>query len=143
MKTTYASSRTLPVPTITASTGGSVTANTYYFWLVRRNRAGYTSPSPVKSLAVGANGSVTIDASNFNTLSYEDIHETLISVSTTNSYTSSRIIYRFNHFAADYITPITPSNVVITANATLNSLTSYSRTFIGFYSVQLGVINGR
>jgi hypothetical protein len=126
MKTTYASSRTLPVPTITASTGGSVTANTYYFWLVRRNRAGYTSPSPVKSLAVGANGSVTIDASNFNTLSYEDIHETLISVSTTNSYTSSRIIYRFNHFAADYITPITPANVVITANATLNSPTSYS-----------------
>ena len=126
MKTTYASSRTLPVPTITASTGGSITANTYYFWLVRRNRAGYTSPSPVKSLVVGASGSVTIASSNFNTLDYEDIHETLISVSTTNDYTSSRVIYRFNHFAADYITPITPSDVVITANATLNSPTSYN-----------------
>ena len=126
MKTTYASSRTLPVPTITASTGGSITANTYFFWLWRRNRAGFTSPSPVKSLVVGASGSVTIASSNFNTLDYENIHETLISVSTTNSYTSSRIIYRFNHFAADYITTITPANVVITANATLNSPISYN-----------------
>lgn len=126
MKTTYASSRTLPIPTITASTGGSITANTYYFWLIRRNRSGYTQPSPVKSLAVSASGSVTIDASNFVTLNYEDIKETLISVSTTNSYTSSRVIYKFSHFAADYITPITPANVVITANATLNSPTSYN-----------------
>jgi hypothetical protein len=128
MKTTYAASKTPPVPTITASTGGSITANTYFFWLVRRNRAGYTSPSPVKSLAVSASGSVTIDASNFTTLQYEDIHETLISVSTTNDYATSRIIYKFNHFASDYITPITPSNVVITANATLNSPTSYSNS---------------
>jgi hypothetical protein len=126
MKTTYAASKTPPVPTITASTGGSIAANTYFFWLVRRNRAGYTSPSPVKSLVVGANGSVTIDASNFVTLQYEDIHETLISVSTTNDYATSRIIYKFSHFAEDYITPITPTNVVITANATLNSPSAYN-----------------
>jgi hypothetical protein len=126
MKTTYAASRTLPIPTITASTGGSIEANTYYFFLVRRNRAGYTSPSPVKPLVVGASGSVTIDASNFNTLSYEDIKETLISVSTTNDYATSRIIYKFSHFASDYITPITPTNVVITANATLNSPSAYN-----------------
>jgi hypothetical protein len=126
LKTVYASSKTLTAPTITASTGGSITANTYFFFLIRRNRSGYTSPSPVKSLVVGASGSVTIASSNFNTLDYEDVHETLISVSTTNDYTSSRIIYKFNHFAADYITPIIPSDVVITANATLNSPTSYS-----------------
>jgi hypothetical protein len=126
MKTAYASSRTLPVPTITASTGGNIAANTYYFFLVRRNRSGYTAPSPVKSLAVSASGSVTIDASNFTTLQYEDIHETLISVSTTNDYTSSRVIYKFNHFAEDYITPITPADVVITANATLNSPSAYN-----------------
>jgi hypothetical protein len=126
MKTTYASSRTLPIPTITTTSGGTITANTYYFFLVRRNRAGYTSPSPVKSLVVGASGSVTIDASNFVTLQYEDIHETLISVSTTNDYATSRIIYKFSHFAADYITPITPADVVITANATLNSPSAYN-----------------
>jgi hypothetical protein len=126
MKTIYAASKTISVPTITTTSGGSIDADTYYFWVVKRNRAGYTSPSPVKSLVVGASGSITIDASNFNTLSYEDIKETLISVSTTNDYATSRIIYKFNHFAADYITPITPANVVITSNATLNSPTSYN-----------------
>ena len=126
MKTTYASSRTLPVPTITASTGGDIAANTYYFFLVRRNRSGYTQPSPVKSLAVSASGSVTLDASNFNTLSYEDIKETLISVSTTNDYETSRIIYKFSHFASDYITAISPSDVVITSNSTINGATSFN-----------------
>jgi hypothetical protein len=127
MKTTYAASRTLLAPTITTSTlSGSVVSGTYYFFLTRRNRAGYTSPSPVATVVLSGTGSVTIGANNFNTLSYEDIKETLISVSTTNDYATSRIIYKFNHFAADYITPITPADVVITANATLNSLTSYS-----------------
>jgi hypothetical protein len=126
MKTIYAASKTLPVPAITTTSGGSIAANTYFFWLVRRNRAGYTVESPVKSLVIGASGSITIGSENFVTLSYEDVHETLISVSTTNDYTSSRIIYKFSHFAADYITPITPSDVVITANATLNSPTSYN-----------------
>ena len=127
MKTIYAASRALLAPTITTSTSsGFVVAGTYYFFLTRRNRAGYTSPSPVATVVLSGTGSITIAASNFNTLSYEDIHETLISVSATNSYTSSRIIYRFNHFAADYITPIIPSDVVITTNATLNSPTSYN-----------------
>jgi hypothetical protein len=140
MKTTYASSRTLPVPTITASTGGSVTANTYYFWLVRRNRAGYTSPSPVKSLVVSANGSVTIDASNFNTLSYEDVKETLISVSTSNDYTTSRIISKLNHFESDYITPRTLGDLVITSNSTINGATSYNNP--SDIATLAGVING-
>jgi hypothetical protein len=125
-KTTYASSRTLPVPTITTTSGGSIAANTYFFWLVRRNRSGYTSPSPVKSLVVGANGSITIESENFTTLSYEDIHETLISVSTTNDYTTSRIIYKFSHFEADYITLATSNDVFITTNSTLNGATSYN-----------------
>jgi hypothetical protein len=127
MKTVYASSRTLTAPTITTSTlSGSVVSGTYFFFLVRRNRAGYTSPSPVATVVLSATGSITIDASNFNTLSYEDIKETLVSVSTTNDYATSRIIYKFNHFAADYITPITPADVVITANGTLNSPSAYN-----------------
>ncbi len=123
MATTYAASKTLTVPTITTTSGGSIAANTYYFWLVRRNRAGYTAPSPVKSLAVGASGSVTISSSNFTTLSYEDIHETLISVSTTNDYATSRVIYKFSHFATDYITPVTPTNVTLSVlnNSTYNN----------------------
>lgn len=126
MKTTYAASRILPVPTITTTSGGSVTANTYYFFLVRRNRAGYTSPSPVATVVLSATGSITIAASNFNTLSYEDIKETLISISTANDYTTSRIIYKFSHFGADYITPSTASDVVITANSTINGAISYN-----------------
>jgi len=125
-KTIYASSKTLVAPTITTTSGGSIDADTYFFWVVKRNRAGYTTESPVKSLVVGASGSITLESENFTALSYEDIHETLISVSTTNDYASSRIIYKFSHFEDDYVTPITPSDVVITANATLNSPTSYS-----------------
>lgn len=125
-QTIYASSRTLTAPTITTTSGGSIAAGTYYFWLVRRNRGGYTAPSPATTLVVSASGSVTITSANFTTLSYEDIHETLISVSATNSYATSRVIYRFSHFAADYITPITPANVVITANATINGATTYN-----------------
>ena len=125
-KTIYASSRALSVPDITTASGGTIAAGTYYFWLVRRTRGGYTLPSPVKSLTVAANGTITIASSNFNTLSYEGIHETLISVSTTNDYTTSRVIYKFNHFAADYITPTTPTNVIITANNTINGATTYN-----------------
>ena len=127
MKTTYAASKVLVAPTITTSTSsGSVVSGTYYFWLTRRNRAGYTSPSPVATVVLSATGSITIASSNFNTLSYEDIHETLISVSTTNSYASSRIIYKFAHFASDYITPTSASNVVITSDSTINGATSYN-----------------
>ena len=126
MKTTYAASRTLSVPTITTTSGGSITAGTYFFWLIRRNRAGYTAPSPVKSLVVGASGSITIESENFTTLSYEDIKETLISVSTTNDYTTSRIISKLDHFESDYITPRTLGDLVITSNSTLNGATSYS-----------------
>lgn len=126
MKTIYASSRTLPVPTITTTSGGSITAGTYYFWLIRRNRAGYTTPSPVKLLTVGASGSITIVAANFTTLSYEDVKETLISVSTTNDYTTSRIISKLNHFESDFITPRTLGDLVITSNSTINGATSYN-----------------
>ena len=127
MKTTYAASKVLVAPTITTSTSsGSVVSGTYYFWLTRRNRAGYTSPSPVATVVLSATGSVTIVSSNFNTLSYEDIKETLISVSTTNSYTSSRIIYRFSHFAVDYLTPIAAVDVVLTADILINGTTTYS-----------------
>jgi hypothetical protein len=126
MKTTYAASKTLTSPTITTTSGGSINANTYYFFLVRRNRAGYTAPSPVKSLVVGASGSITLESDNFTTLSYEDIHETLISVSTINDYETSRIIYKFSHFASDYITTISPSDVVITSNSTINGATSFN-----------------
>jgi hypothetical protein len=126
MKTTYAASRTLSVPTITTTSGGSISAGTYFFWLWRRNRAGYTSPSPVKSLVVGASGTITIAAANFTTLSYEDIKETLISVSTTNDYTTSRIISKLDHFESDYITPRTLGDLVITSNSTINGATSYS-----------------
>jgi hypothetical protein len=126
MKTTYAASKTLPVPTITTTSGGSIAAGTYFFWLWRRNRAGFTAPSPVKSLVVGASGSITIAAANFTTLSYEDIKETLISVSTTNDYTTSRIISKLDHFESDYITPRTLGDLVITSNSTINGATSYN-----------------
>ena len=127
MKTTYAASRTLLAPTITTSTAsGSVVSGTYYFFLIRRNRAGYTLPSPVATVVLSATGSITIASSNFNTLDYEDIYETLISVSTTNDYETSRIIYKFSHFSSDYITPTTASDIVIASNATINGATAYS-----------------
>ena len=140
MKTTYAASKTLPVPTITTTSGGSITAGTYFFFLVRRNRAGYTQPSPVKSLVVGASGTITIAAANFTTLSYEDIKETLISVSTSNDYTTSRIISKLDHFESDYITPRTLGDLVITSNSTINSTTSYSNP--SDIATLAGVING-
>lgn len=127
MKTTYASSHTLLAPTITTSTSsGSVVAGTYFFFLTRRNRAGYTSPSPAATVVLSGTGRITIAASNFTTLSYEDIKETLISVSTTNDYTTSRIISKLNHFESDFITPRTLGDLVITSNSTINGATSYS-----------------
>ena len=58
MKTIYASSKTLVAPTVSTVGGGNLAAGTYYLWLVRRNRAGYSEPSPSASITVSASGSI-------------------------------------------------------------------------------------
>jgi hypothetical protein len=123
MKTIYASSKTLVAPTVSTVGGGSLAAGTYYLWLVRRNRAGYTVPSPSASITVSSSGSIVISSDTFTTLGYEDVKESLISISSTNTYTTSRVIYKFSHFAADYITPVTPTNVTLSVlnNSTYNN----------------------
>ena len=123
MKTTYASSKTLVAPTVSTMGGGSLTAGTYYLWLVRRNRAGYSEPSPSASITVSASGSIVISSATFTTLSYEDVKESLLSISSTNTYTTSRVIYKFSHFASDYITGVTPTDVTLSVlnNSTYNN----------------------
>ena len=142
MKTTYASSKTLVAPTVSTVGGGSLTAGTYYLWLVRRNRAGYSQPSPSASITVSASGSIVISSATFTTLSYEDVRESLISISSTNTYTTSRVIYKFSHFASDYITPVTPTDVTLSVlnNSTYNNPSDIS-TLTGLLTGSRAALN--
>jgi hypothetical protein len=127
MKTVYAANKPLTAPNITAIVGGgTVVANTYYFWSKTRSRGGYSAASAVQTLVVSATGQISIAAGNFSPLQYEDLHEHLIHISTTNDITTSRVIYKYNYFTDDEVTLNTPATINLTANSIVNGATSYA-----------------
>jgi hypothetical protein len=122
MKTILAAGKSvLPVPTITASTGGSIAGDgdTFYFWLKGKNRVGYNQPSTVKSLVVANSGRVTISSTNFNQDEWADFREFIVTCSTTNDFTTSRVIYKHEVYADDQVTLNSNSSVVIDENFVL------------------------
>lgn len=117
MQTRLASGRaSFSTPIISTTTGGSLDGNntTFYFWIKARNRVGYNQTSAVKSLTIANDSTVTISATNFNQSIWEDFRHFIVCCSTSNDFSTSRVIYKFEAF--DSITQIgvnTPTNVVL------------------------------
>lgn len=131
MKTQYASGRTqLPAPSLSAATSGNILGggNTYYFWIKAKNRVGYNNVSDVTSLSIVDNRALTITASSFSTQSWEDWRYITLSVSTTNDYTTSRVIYKQNLYEEDQVTPLSLSDITISEDYILNSTGEVSTT---------------
>jgi hypothetical protein len=121
MQTHYAYGRNLSAPTITVENSGSISGggNTYYFWLKARNRVGHSNVSPVTSLVVDNGKRLKIAATNFSTFIYEGWVNYIVTVSRTNDFTTSRVIYKQELFS-NQITPITITDTYITTDFLLN-----------------------
>lgn len=123
MQTKYAFGRlSLPAPVVTPSTGGSINGNntTYYFWLKARNRVGHNNVSNATSVVIPNSRKITIAASSFAVYGYEDWMSILVAVSTTNDYNTSRVIYRQELKSSNQLTAVTPIDVVITDDFSIN-----------------------
>lgn len=123
MQTKYAYGRlSLPTPIITVENTGSISGNsdTYYFWIKARNRVGYNAVSTPLSLVVGNGKQLRISSATFATNDYEDWRHFIISVSKTNNYLESRVIYKQELYEDDQITEIAISDVVINSNFIIN-----------------------
>lgn len=123
MQTKYAYGRTaLPAPIVTTESGGSISGNsdTYYFWVKARNRVGYNTQSAATSLVIANARKVRISAATFSTFDYEGWRHVVVSVSKTNDFNTSRIIYKQELFTANQASKITPVDVVFSTNYSLN-----------------------
>jgi hypothetical protein len=122
LRTYYAGGRaSLPTPSITTDTGAmNGSGTTYYFWIKARNRVGWNLPSPSLSLVIGGASNLIINATNFSKFIYEDWREMIITMSTTNNYSTSSVIYRQDLYSDDDITPTIISNVIISNQYVLN-----------------------
>ena len=124
MQTKYAYGRlSLPTPIITVENGGSISGNndTYYFWIKGRNRVGYSNISTPLSLVIGNGKQIRISASTFSTYDYEDWRHFIITVSKTNDYTESRVIYKQELFEDNQVTEKTLTDIIISSNFVLNA----------------------
>jgi len=131
LRTQYGNGRSsLPAPSITANNTGLIQGNniTYYFWTIARNRVGYNNPSTSTSLVIANNKSITISSTSFSTYAYEDWRSIAILVSTTNTYSSARVIYEQELYQADGITAITLENIVINDDYVINGTTTIANT---------------
>ena len=127
MKTMYAGGRaSFPAPTITVAATGSIAgaSGVYYFWTKGQNRAGFNTPSAVRTINIPNNGRLTIAASAFTPLAYEDWHYIHLYVSRTNDFTTARCLYSYSRYQADQLTINVPVDVVITSNADINTANS-------------------
>lgn len=128
MKTTYAYGRsTLPAPSITVTANaGSIQGNntSFYFWVKGRNRSGHNNTSLPTTVTVGNNARVTINASTFTVLPYEDWHYITVYFSKTNDFTTSRALYTYRRWQADQLTVIPAVSINITADDVLNTSAS-------------------
>lgn len=123
MQTKYAFGRnTLPTPVVTVENGGSISGNndTYYFWVKARNRVGHNTHSSSTQVVVGNAKQVRISAASFAIYDYEGWMNILVTVSKTNDYATSRTIYKQELYETDQVTRITPEDVIITTNFSLN-----------------------
>lgn len=123
MQTRYASGRaSLPAPTVTLNgTGDIAGGNTnYYFWIKGRNRVGYNEPSTVTTLSIPNNSQISLSAANFVQYSWEDWREFSIFTSKTNTFSTSRCIYKQPIYEDDQISEISLSSVAISADYVLN-----------------------
>ena len=123
MQTRYAHGRNkLPAPVVTAETGGSISGNnaTYYFWVKARNRVGYNVTSDPTAVTVANARRIRISAATFSTLASEGWVHIIVTVSTTNNYATSRVIYKQELFDSSQVNPVTPTDVLINQNFNLN-----------------------
>jgi hypothetical protein len=110
MTTQFAAGRSsLLAPAVYNTGAGGVMGggNTYYFWLQARNRIGYSFASTPFSLVVPDNCSLGVVIPNLSYLDSEDWHEFLVYTSTTNDFTTSRLVGVYKALQSDQITRTT------------------------------------
>ncbi|MGL5881442.1 MAG: hypothetical protein ACRC2V_27235, partial [Xenococcaceae cyanobacterium] len=77
----YQSVTTPPAPNLSSPTGGRITsqkAGIWYFWLVNKNRSGYSLYSSVREVTIAANSSLEITIPQTSRTISCDVRETLI-----------------------------------------------------------------
>lgn len=145
MQTKYAYGRTtLPAPTVTTEDGGSISGNgdTYYFWIKARNRVGYNNVSNSTSLIVGNAKKIRIAASSFATFDFEGWMHMVVSVSKTNDFSTSRIIYKQEIYDPLQVTKLSITDVLIDSNYVLNGNAGSVEVADLIGLPQSGMVNG-
>ena len=65
---------------------------------------------------------IRISAATFSTLASEGWLHIIVTVSKTNNYATSRVIYKQELFDVSQVNPVTPTDVLITQNFNLNGV---------------------
>lgn len=107
MTTQFASGRDsvlAPAVYVTGSGGVMGGNNNYYFWLQARNRIGYNNPSLPFTVTIPNNSTVSVVIPGLSYLDSEDWHEFLVYTSTTNDFTTARLVGVYKALQADQTT---------------------------------------
>ncbi len=133
MTTQFAAGRSnLLAPAIYVTTGGGIQGggSVYYFWLQARNRLAYNQPSEPFSVAVPNNSTLSAVIPGISYLDSEDWHEFLLYTSTTNDFTTARLIGVYKALQADQVIrttlgsdtplPTDPKQLTFTLDAQIN-----------------------
>jgi hypothetical protein len=146
MPITFASGRSILNSsdwTITTSSGGTLTAGTYYFSLQARNRIGYNLPLYSGAVSVSANQKITITINSSAKLAAEDWHYYIIEYSnssTVSTYIQVAKLAVVN--PTDQYTVLTfPLSVQFTSNAQLGFNSSLSLPTTGLINGRLAGLN--
>ena len=130
----YASGRQQICPvTVSATSGGSISADTYYFWKQGRNDIGYNLPSIVSTVTVDGTQSIelTIPADSYRT--GENWKQFVISANTINDNSSSTVIA-----VIDAVDPITQDPITLPKTLTLSLDSHLDLTRVGVASLPTG-----
>lgn len=151
MTTQFAAGReSLLAPAVYITTGGAVQGggNTYYFWLQARSRIGYNNESTPFSVAIPNNSIVSVVIPGLSYLISEDWHEFLVYTSTTNDFSSSRLVGVYKALQSNQITRTTlGSNTPLSTDPkqlvfTLDNQINFSSTVANAAALPAVPING-
>jgi len=110
MTTQFASGRSsVLAPAVYITSGGLIQGgnNTYFFWLQCRARSGYNQPSTPFSIVIPNNSTVSIVIPGLSYTESEDWHEFLIYTSTTNDFTTARLVGTYAALQVNQVTHTT------------------------------------
>lgn len=151
MTTQFASGRdSVLTPTVYITSGGNVMGGSanYYFWLQCRSRCGYNFPSSPFTINIPDNSTVSVVIPGTSYYASEDWHEFLVYTSTTNNFTTARLVGVYNALQTDQKTRTTlgsdtpletdPKQLIFTLDNQIN----FSSTVINPTALPATPING-